>query len=490
MDQNQTSVKNLYRSRTNRVLFGVCGGLGEYFGIDPIIFRIIFIALSFGGGFGVLLYIILAFIIPIQPLGPSTASSGIYPGKIDFEKRTEELVSEFRSQGVSSGRNWIGGLIVFFGVFLLLNQIFPIRLFSWGAFWALIIIAMGLFILLKRGRNIDPPDGKKDQSDPSEQTQSGQPQSRQMPDKETHRHYHYHHHGGGVGRLFFGLLFLVIGFAYLAQNLGIVSNVNVNLGYLLRFWPVLIIIVGLSMLSRGTFIGRLLSVIIVLGIIALIILSLFVPVPTSRTEQYNFDFAKDTSASSAVIDIKAGASTINIKDGASGLASGRLESNISRLVSSTTTAGEVQRVDLSTEVGNVKGLYGLFRNDLQLSLSDNVPISLKISAGASTIDFDASSIQLQNLQIDSGASKLGLIFGDRVLSAVATINAGASSIDISLPSSLGVRLNVKSDLSSKDFPQFTQLNENTYESTNYSSSLNKIDININAGVSKISINWL
>ena len=52
-------MKKLYRSETDRKLAGVCGGLGEYFDIDPVIFRIIFVVLLFMGGFGFLLYLIM-----------------------------------------------------------------------------------------------------------------------------------------------------------------------------------------------------------------------------------------------------------------------------------------------------------------------------------------------------------------------------------------------------------------------------------------------
>ena len=56
--------KRLYRSRSDRQLAGVCGGLGEYFGVDPTIVRLIFIVLALAGGPGLLLYIILALVIP------------------------------------------------------------------------------------------------------------------------------------------------------------------------------------------------------------------------------------------------------------------------------------------------------------------------------------------------------------------------------------------------------------------------------------------
>ena len=55
--------KRLYRSKTNRVIAGVCGGLGEYFGIDPIILRIIFFVTSGLGG----IYLLMWLLIPNNP---------------------------------------------------------------------------------------------------------------------------------------------------------------------------------------------------------------------------------------------------------------------------------------------------------------------------------------------------------------------------------------------------------------------------------------
>ncbi|MFC4557496.1 PspC domain-containing protein [Virgibacillus kekensis] len=56
--------KRLYRSQTERMIKGVCGGIAEYFNIDPTIVRIIFVALAFAGGASIYAYIIAIFVIP------------------------------------------------------------------------------------------------------------------------------------------------------------------------------------------------------------------------------------------------------------------------------------------------------------------------------------------------------------------------------------------------------------------------------------------
>lgn len=71
--------KKLYRAREGKMLAGVCAGLGKFFGIDPTIIRVIYIALSVvTTAFpGIVLYIILMLVIPEEPL---VDNSGYHPG--------------------------------------------------------------------------------------------------------------------------------------------------------------------------------------------------------------------------------------------------------------------------------------------------------------------------------------------------------------------------------------------------------------------------
>lgn len=62
--------KRLYRSTSNRMIAGVCGGLAEYFNIDPVIVRLIALLLLLPGGLpGFLPYIILWIVVPQKPAG-------------------------------------------------------------------------------------------------------------------------------------------------------------------------------------------------------------------------------------------------------------------------------------------------------------------------------------------------------------------------------------------------------------------------------------
>jgi len=59
--------KRLYRSRTDRKIWGVCGGLARYFDIDPTIVRVVALASILVGTLGIWIYIIMAIIVPLEP---------------------------------------------------------------------------------------------------------------------------------------------------------------------------------------------------------------------------------------------------------------------------------------------------------------------------------------------------------------------------------------------------------------------------------------
>jgi len=89
-------IKKLYRSQKDRILFGVCGGLGSYFKIDSNIFRILFIASAFISGVGVLIYAALVLFIPNE------AGKRIEENKFEevkeFKKKAEEKIQDIAQE--------------------------------------------------------------------------------------------------------------------------------------------------------------------------------------------------------------------------------------------------------------------------------------------------------------------------------------------------------------------------------------------------------
>ena len=64
---SDTATKRLYRSRTDRKIAGVCGGLAIYLGVDPVIPRLLWVAFALAAGTGLLVYIIFWLVVPKEP---------------------------------------------------------------------------------------------------------------------------------------------------------------------------------------------------------------------------------------------------------------------------------------------------------------------------------------------------------------------------------------------------------------------------------------
>jgi phage shock protein C len=113
------------RSRGERVVAGVCGGVGRYLGVDPVLLRIAFIILALANGLGVIAYVVAWVAIPEeqpdQPVGP---------------------VPETRRE---TGRLVLGGALVVLGLVLLLDRLAPDLD---ELFWPVAVVAVGVAIML------------------------------------------------------------------------------------------------------------------------------------------------------------------------------------------------------------------------------------------------------------------------------------------------------------------------------------------------------
>lgn len=164
--------KKLYRSKENRIIAGVCGGLGEYFNVDPVLVRVAFILLAFVHGFGILLYIVLMIILPLEPeegngskaaikkekpdnIAHETAGSNVFQGFVQEEpvKQEPEAPKIISAEEPSAGwprskRNFIGAVIIIIGLIIFLDNFLPIfSWISWKMVWAVAIILLGYLII-------------------------------------------------------------------------------------------------------------------------------------------------------------------------------------------------------------------------------------------------------------------------------------------------------------------------------------------------------
>ncbi len=157
-EDNKPTYKQMFRSKSDRMLFGVCAGIAKYFEIDPVLVRVLFVISAFFGGFGVLVYIVLAIVMPEE--GKEAPMN-----KEDFKKNAEEFGKEMKDSAEkfsqdwrehkhehryhSGGRFWVGALLLFFGVMFLLGSLGFVAFSIIGHLWPVILILVGISILLR-----------------------------------------------------------------------------------------------------------------------------------------------------------------------------------------------------------------------------------------------------------------------------------------------------------------------------------------------------
>jgi len=155
--------KRLYRSRTDRMIAGVCGGLGEYFGIDPVIVRIVFVLIALANGIGLLAYLILWVIVPVKERVGATPEEVMRENIESIRTEAERLRDEVKEtiQGAEMPRpvrRGEGGAVVAGAILIALGVIFllgNLNFFWWlglGHLWPLILVAIGIVLLINTMR--------------------------------------------------------------------------------------------------------------------------------------------------------------------------------------------------------------------------------------------------------------------------------------------------------------------------------------------------
>ncbi len=120
------------------MLFGVAGGLGEYYDVDPTLVRVAFVVLAFAG-FGILAYLILAIVVPGKPEEETAA------GEADSEDDAEKAKR-------GGNRAGVGIILLFLGGFSLLANLDLLDWFRWDLAWPVVIIVIGLLLIVGRLR--------------------------------------------------------------------------------------------------------------------------------------------------------------------------------------------------------------------------------------------------------------------------------------------------------------------------------------------------
>jgi phage shock protein C len=146
--------RRLFRHRTNRMIAGVCAGLGEYLEIDTTFVRLFFVLLALSNGIGVLVYFLMWIIVPPEDAASATLRETARVGADEIADQARTMGADIR-QAVRSpnSKTWmyIGAGLIILGFFALLDNL-PWRWLhwlNWTFFWPVLLILAGIALIVR-----------------------------------------------------------------------------------------------------------------------------------------------------------------------------------------------------------------------------------------------------------------------------------------------------------------------------------------------------
>ena len=301
-----------------------------------------------------------------------------------------------------------------------------------------------------------------------------------------------------TSNIFWGVFFITIGVLVLLGNL---TDLNFTWNSAWKFWPMVLILIGVSILVKNQ-IGKG----IVAGLAALVLALTIYASISATTNLIDNDFEINFGDEVAVFDttyfsqeysdsIKT--ATLNFSGGAGGF---KMLTPTDKLLDFRTEGVRenfnLERNDLDShsEINfEMKSNHSIklgknnYKNSVELSLNSNPEWDLNFDVGAASLDLDLTQYKVNNLDIDMGAAALNVKLGNLADVTRFKINAGASDIDILIPDSVGCEIKSDAALSSKNYEGFNKISKELYRSENFDKYSKKIYIDIDCGVSSIDV---
>jgi Domain of unknown function (DUF5668) len=298
-----------------------------------------------------------------------------------------------------------------------------------------------------------------------------------------------------MGRLFWGLVVIVLGVLFLAANLG-----WIDVGFVLslwRLWPLILVVIGLNLLlgGRNRSLAAVLIILIVAGGLGIAWAGWHSGSPaafgggTVTTTPITQPANPAVTSGSADISVGSAEVVIQGQSAARGLVVGTFTTGRTPKISQGVTNGAYS-LNVGTEgQGGVWILpwmgVGSERERLELGLSPAVPWTVRVDGGATKTEIDLTTVRLQDLNVDAGASSVRVIVGSTVAEgAQVTINGSVGSYHVTLPRALRVNLTLDSSLSSKNLEGFRSTGADTYV---HDGSGMTLHVHIKASVSSVRV---
>ncbi|MFC2084327.1 hypothetical protein ACFLS9_04655 [Bacteroidota bacterium] len=294
------------------------------------------------------------------------------------------------------------------------------------------------------------------------------------------------------GQIFWGLFFLTIGTTFLLVRNDLIC---LDWYFLLDLWPVLLILWGLTIITKETKVKPL--VVALFGIlIGLIVFGTIHSFFTSD-DCYEYDFdgfgqntyteEYDSTSKYANLELSAGAGSFTITESTPLLVKGTTSGSLAKYYFNTTKRRNKAWVDIE-QTGRSINIFGSnFRNRLNIELNENPVWDIDLNLGASTSFLDLSDFKVSNLSLNTGASKTKIKLGNKYDEVKVDVDMGAATLIFIIPKESGCKIIGDMVLVARDIEGFRKRNSDNYVTSNYGSADSKILLDINSGVSYLKV---
>ncbi len=308
---------------------------------------------------------------------------------------------------------------------------------------------------------------------------------------------------------------ILMGAMFLLSNYGYLNFQFWNLFYL---WPVIIVVIGINLIfanNRSNW-ATVLKLVVIVGGFGLLFFGSFSnhrPAWAGRNWHFNIDDDDDDFSDDRRITKIGGASVFNeryndsIKTAKLNISGGattyKLNDTTNQLFNATTKEffGYYQLNSDKTDSSYVLNFkmrddkHGRFdwddkykqANVATFKLNTKPEWDIKVSTGATDLDFDLSKFKVHYFDLDGGAGAFKVKFGQPLKTTSIDISTGASDVDISIPANAACRITKGTAFSSNNFEGFNKVGDGAYETPGFDNAANKIYIKIKGGMSSFSV---
>ncbi len=300
-----------------------------------------------------------------------------------------------------------------------------------------------------------------------------------------------------INQLFWGTLLVTGGALFLLLKFEIITS---DISFMADFWPALLIIWGLIVIFKHSWLRPVLSVIsavlmasVILGLVSNIWYDDFNGYRSDYDQEFyeydsqNFSEPLDSTVTKAKLHVTTGAAKLIMNSGTDKLFEG-FAGNISReYVVKSNIDYDFADIEVYIDEKRISPFEDKFGNNLKLKLSDIPEWVIMMDVGATKNYLDFSDLKISKLELNTGASKTDIKIGNKLKHTDVEVNMGGAKLTLNIPRDSGCKLTGDMVLTARNMDGLDKIDSDYYVTPGFDTTKNKIYINIDGAVSKINI---